>query len=271
MGEKVYRPIIKDGDHLIRSKDNPDRVRGLTRDINNQNPDIIEWEEYDVDDLKGDDYTPIPSVETPVELTPEQKEFAQQVGEALGTALAVGGIYIFKNVISPWWKETAWPKLKSTFSSKKKNSKHTPSGIIAKDNETDDIRYNELSTQIDNVFESTYYNLTDEELSEHLTRLFYHMLGMVNEIRIISNAHIQKECKDKEKRIAKQKEAELFLAQKVSYHLDQLLMNSNLKLDLNTSREIFSLTGGGVRLNGEYVPTQAKKINDTLNTIPITK
>ena len=46
MGEKVYKPIVKDGDHLIRSKDNPDRVRGLTRDENNQNPDIIEWEDF---------------------------------------------------------------------------------------------------------------------------------------------------------------------------------------------------------------------------------
>lgn len=44
MGEKVYKPIVKDGNHLLRSKDNPDRVRGLTRDENNQNPDIIEWE-----------------------------------------------------------------------------------------------------------------------------------------------------------------------------------------------------------------------------------
>ena len=56
MGEKVYKPIVKDGNHLLRSKDNPDRVRGLTRDENNQNPDIIEWEEYDVDD----DYIGLP-------------------------------------------------------------------------------------------------------------------------------------------------------------------------------------------------------------------
>lgn len=46
MGEKVYKPIVKDGDYLIRSKDNPNRVRRLTRDENNQNPDIIEWEEW---------------------------------------------------------------------------------------------------------------------------------------------------------------------------------------------------------------------------------
>lgn len=83
MGEKVYKPIVKDGDHLIRSKDNPDRVRGLTRDENNQNPDIIEWE-----------------------------EFAQQVGEALGAAIVAGGILLFREVISPWWKNTAWPWVK---------------------------------------------------------------------------------------------------------------------------------------------------------------
>lgn len=105
MGEKVYKPIVKDGDHLIRSKDNPDRVRGLTRDENNQNPDIIEWEEYDVDDLRSDDYDPYPYEERRVQLTPEQEEFAQQVGEALGAAIVAGGILLFREVISPWWKK----------------------------------------------------------------------------------------------------------------------------------------------------------------------
>jgi len=48
MGEKVYKPIMNTGDHLVQSKDNPDRVRGLTRDMNNQNPGIPEWEELDL-------------------------------------------------------------------------------------------------------------------------------------------------------------------------------------------------------------------------------
>ena len=112
MGEKVYKPIVKDGDHLIRSKDNPDRVRGLTRDENNQNPDIIEWEEYDVDDLIKDDYEPYPYEERRVLLTPEQEKFAQQVGEALGAVIVGGGIFLFRNIVSPWWKNTAWPWIK---------------------------------------------------------------------------------------------------------------------------------------------------------------
>lgn len=47
MSEKHYRPIIKDGDHLVQSKKNSNRVIGQTRDAENKNPDIIEWEEIE--------------------------------------------------------------------------------------------------------------------------------------------------------------------------------------------------------------------------------
>ncbi len=60
MGEKVYKPIMNTGDHLVQSKDNPDRVRGLTRDMNNQNPGIPEWEELDLEDLVPSQQEPEP-------------------------------------------------------------------------------------------------------------------------------------------------------------------------------------------------------------------
>ena len=49
MEKKYYRPILKEGDHLVHSSQNPARVRGQSRDANNKNPDIVEWEEIDVD------------------------------------------------------------------------------------------------------------------------------------------------------------------------------------------------------------------------------
>ena len=52
MGEKVYRPILDDDEHLLHSSENPDRVRGLSRDGNNENPNIPEWEEVDLDELR---------------------------------------------------------------------------------------------------------------------------------------------------------------------------------------------------------------------------
>lgn len=82
---------------------------------------------------------------------------------------------------------------------------------------------------------------------------------------------IRKDCKSQELCIERQKEAEMFLSEKVAAGLDQLLSNESLRLDLNTSRELFSLTGGGVRLNGEYVPMQAMKIDEALRAISISE
>ena len=50
MGEKLYRPILKEGDHLVRSKDNEGRVRGVSQDENNKTTDIVEWEEVEIDE-----------------------------------------------------------------------------------------------------------------------------------------------------------------------------------------------------------------------------
>lgn len=61
MGEKVYRLVgEEEGHHLLRSRDNPDYFRGLTRDENNQNPNIPEWEELDLDGLQRDNCIPYP-------------------------------------------------------------------------------------------------------------------------------------------------------------------------------------------------------------------
>ena len=49
MGEKLYRPILKDGDHLVKSKENEGRVRGISQDVNNKTTDIIEWEEVEIE------------------------------------------------------------------------------------------------------------------------------------------------------------------------------------------------------------------------------
>ena len=251
-------------------------MRGLTRDENNQNPDIIEWEEYDVDDLRSDDYAPYPYEEQRVQLTPEQEEFAQQIGEALGAAIVAGGILLFREVISPWWKNTAWPwvkakghDIKKAVGGKKEQKATTTAKTTIKKQTEPDRRLADVSSQIDKAFEQFYFEMDEEETKVHMMRLVYHMLGVVNEIRIISNARIRKNCKSEELCIERQKEAEKFLSEKVAAGLDQLLSNKNLHLDLNTSRELFSLTGGGVRLNGEYVPVQAIKIDEALKAIPI--
>lgn len=111
MGEKYYKPILKDGDHLVRSSKNPSRVRGQSRDADNKNPDIVEWEEVEIEDNTSD-YEPISYEERQVQLSPEEERIAQAIGEALGAAIVAGAVWLIDNKVTPWWKRTAWPWIK---------------------------------------------------------------------------------------------------------------------------------------------------------------
>ena len=133
MGEKVYRPILKDGNHLVGSKDNPDRVRGLARDENNQNPDIPEWEEIDLDDLRSDTDIDYHYEQTQIELSPEEQELLEKVGIILATAVVRGGELLFQDVIIPWWRHHALPwiraKNEARREKKRNKSKHYANNV----------------------------------------------------------------------------------------------------------------------------------------------
>ena len=276
MKEKAYRPIIKEGDHLLHSKDNPSRVRGLTRDENNKNQDIIEWEEIDVDDLKKVETkivyvsSPDTAEEPTVELTPEQEELARQLGELV----ALVGILAIQKYVIPWWRNKAWPWIKEKASNirKPKNSKQgSEQGVVKilekRGGSIQESQFAGVISQIDEVLEHSYYEMNEDELKSHIIQLVYHMLGLTNEIRIISNAQIRENGPSEEFCIERQRELEKLLSERVVIALDRLLSNERLNLDLNISRELFALTGGGVRLNGEYVPVQPYKIKEAMKAI----
>ena len=279
MSKKVYRPILKEGDHLLKSKENPDRVRGLARDENNQNPDIIEWEEVDVDDLNDDsdydyDYDDEDSYEDyEFQLSPEQEELLLTLGWVLAEAAIEGSKRLYRNVIKPWWRTNAKPWLKRRLHHRKnagrKSNNHiksTETQFEINDQAETDYGLIEVSSQIDMLFDQLFVEMDEEEMKEHMLRLVYHMLGVVNEIRLISNARIKKECETEELCVEKQREVEKYLITKVSDSLNHLLSDKNLKLDINTSKQLFQLTGGGIYINDEYAPVQEVKIEEALKS-----
>lgn len=267
MNQKYYKPIIKDGDHLVKSKSNPNRVRGLTRDENNQNPDIIEWEEVEIDDSYDYSYNPDSYNQ---QFSNNTQELSEEDLERIAAGLAViivGGAWLIGDVIVPWWKAKAWPWLcdrghdiKKLMSKKKNNDKLD----VKEDTRIKTIQLESVSDQIDKTFESCCYDMSVEEAEKHIMNIINHMIGLANEIRIMSNARIKAESETEEIYIERQKASEHFLAEKVAHNLNRLLADKNLCLDISTAKEVFSLTGGGIRLNGEYVPVEVEKIESVL-------
>ena len=130
---------------------------------------------------------------------------------------------------------------------------------------------NNTSNQIETIFNESFSNLSQEEMKEHFMRLLFHVLGVVNEIRIISNAQIKKEYESEETYLQRIKESEIFLTNRVAACIDNQLSKETLSLDMNTSRQLFALTGGGIRINGDYVPVQPEKIEELMKSLPLDK
>ena len=272
MGEKLYRPILKEGDHLVRSKDNEDRVRGVSQDENNKTTDIVEWEEVEIDEPQHE--YPIERYEQErVGLTPEQQQLAQAVGEAIATAVIYGVVQLHEHVFSPWWYSKAKPWIKVKWGDAKYfvSGKTKAQAIIGKKENNETAIQLSSDTQIDEMldaeFESVQLNMTPDEAKEHMMKLIYHILGTAYEIKIISNARIIENIEDETTQIEKKKEAERLLAVNVSNRVNKLLSDDTLMLDVNTSKQLFGLLGGGIRISGEYVPVELEKVNTAIESM----
>lgn len=274
MGKKLYRPILKEGDHLDKSRKNNNRVRGVSRDSNNKNPDIIEWEEVDVEDQSAQNVpTPSPEPEKR-ELTPEQQELAQIIGDALADIIIYEAERLNEAVVKPWWKNSVKPWIRERFedikcavSGKKKIHpvEDNPSG----DRYTDQATINEDAKNdefLDQKFDSIRFDMSSDEAKQHAINLINHMLGVAYEIRVLSNTRIVNQSEDEKTRLENQAKAERLLAEKVANNINEYLSDETLKLSIPEQKQLFNLLGGGIRLNGEYVPVELDKVDKAIDS-----
>ncbi len=264
MGEKLYRPILKDGDHLVKSKENEGRVRGISQDVNNKTTDIIEWEEVEIENQTCN----YEDESQHIELTPEQ----QQIAEMIGTAIAAGIIYgagkFNEHIIQPWWHNSVQPwvnrkmsDVKQIFFGKTKVSKIVEEKMSNQTSMLVDVEINaQIDIMIDQAFDSIKFDMSTEEAKKHIINLIYHILGIAYEIKILSNSRIADQFEDESMRLENQVKVEKFLAEKVANNINHLLSDESLQIDVSSSKQLSSLLGGGIRINQDYIPVETEKI-----------
>ena len=267
MGDKVYKPILKDGDHLVSSTKNPERVRGQSRDANNKNPDIVEWEEVDIDDLIEKER----KCDEEVQLPPIAEYIIARVVDRVVSTIFDRTEQCIREHVVPKIRYSLWPwiqdKGRNAISSIKSRTRQREKKTVQQTMVMEQFVGSEVSEELDRVFEPLYIDMEPEEVQKHVMQLLYHMLGVANEIRILSSARINKECKDSTLQIERNRASEKLIAEKVAQNIDRLLSMPNLNFDVMTSREVFGLVGGGVTLNGEYVPVEVSKVTDAMKKL----
>ena len=259
MENGLYRPVMDENHHLVQSRKNPDRVRGLSRNADNKDQRIIEWE-Y-VGTAEEIERTNLPYEENG--LSPKEREIAEIIATAISTAIVESTVIIVEDIFIPWWKETGWPKLKEKgkFIYDVVTAKKTRAEILMEEaNRTTEIddHWDEISVR-DLLLR--YLENCDEDADGHIQNAVYHFLAFAKEIRYISiNASRSEGAIDVDK--AKAIEAS-FVAQ-VSSCLDNYLSHKTLLLDNHSSDIIFSCLGGGIKRDGVYLPVNKDKLMQRL-------
>ena len=283
MGEKLYRPIMKDGEHLVDSRKTEGTVRGVAQDENNRNTDIVEWEEVDLDDFiygyensRSGYSEPEYNEPEPRELSPAEQELMNAISTLLVKVVEVGVAELHEHVIKPWWNKHGepWVKNKIDLVREKFKKKKREDGTVRNnkaDLKQDNVEVVSVSRVEKNsiIFdEKIFSEMSTEEVEEHLLKLIYYILGTAYEIKIISNTKIKNETQNQDEYIEKKELAEKILAAKVASSINELLSNKQLALDSPQSNQIFNLLGGGIRMEGEYVPVDLNKVYIALNSLP---
>lgn len=252
MGEKVYRPVLDDDEHLVRSTKNPNRYRGLSRDENNENPDIPEWEEIDLDDLPNNNS----STTSDVNWNDVAKFIA---GIAIGIGVAKAYPYVEK-----WVTNTAVPSAKHLWhrmSSKSEiiadNTTNTSEIVASKD------EFSTIAEQsLDTAFNSYKENMSSEEAQRELLEAFILHLVSIKKFQRVANADVTNTAGNiiDEKNMIAALCNEDFLES-----VNAIIRNNPTLLNEQQLHALSEILGYNVFDGKAVIPISAKAITDGLN------
>ena len=236
--EVLAKIIIPDGQHLVRSKNNPDLFRGISFDANNQNPHIPEIKLVSTGDTA--------------------KTFLIKLAIGVGFSI-VGGVaksltdkaidWVFDNHINNDKGEKAQQNLQSNDSNSVEIETLDPEIIIT----------NELAVQY-----QSFFDLSPEEFEDCVLDIIYHMIAIANDMRFLANKRIFQEAKNEEQFKQLKSEYKRSLVNGLAANLDHLLSADNLVFDEATNQKLNDLLGGGFTKDGQYFPVKFKKVNDAM-------
>lgn len=265
---KKYRPIIKEGTHLARSKNSDGTYRGALLDNKtNQVVGQAEWEEVEEDDDYNYLYEDCSVV--------EDAESEENVLESLvALAVIISGIKVIektspyiedvikKKVIPSFDKTRGWitEKVSKKFNIKKrcdlskKDNNQLKNIIDETDSEiiTESIGVEILNQDSDN---SNKYigSISREEAEQHMLKIKILSASLANEIRILTNKCIDGNDITLEKKLEIQNEMEKLMAVEVIDTIKMLLENKFISDEM--TRKIFEeFILGNVIVDDKSIP-----------------
>lgn len=259
MGEILYRPINDEGErHLVQSRENPDRVIGQTRDKDNKNPDIIEWEPVEVPNYKYE-LEKLAHDERMAEIQARQSvtDTVTSIFNLIDTVVTFVGEHpeFVATIVSAGKKAkqgiaNVKSKLGTDNLDEKKKTKESVKKVVHKpkknDNQIVEKARNVIIEEAPETSQVEQENMSLEEARELILEILLNYISMKKKLNRLSNANIQNV------------ESPKLNVDDVIVQLDSLIKRYPALMDENTTEDIIAL----LKMNAGL--QENAKIKDTL-------
>ncbi|MBI9047100.1 MAG: hypothetical protein JEZ06_21620 [Anaerolineaceae bacterium] len=272
----VYRPILKEGTHLSSSNDTDGAFRGNLLDDNTNKPVAnAEWVKVDESEDVCDYPYDYQENQKMRELSPEDQELAELIGEAIGEVIAAGTIYILTEYVAPpvkhWWQNNAVPTMKEKWKilTDKRKDKLSPKGKKESKLHTNEIVTANgtvsgmFSYELEEAHEKYMNDMTSEEAQRELLDIFILSALLMKKIRKLSNARIIIKEDAPGEYLEGQKILERLTTPEFIGSMNQILENNPQLMEEKTA-DLSWILGRNLVLNGQYVPIEIGKFKEAM-------
>ncbi len=267
MGEILYRPINDENErHLVQSRENPDRVIGQTRDKDNKNPDIIEWEpveipnyEYELEKLAHNErMAEIQARQSASDTVTSILKLIDTVVTFVGENPEVVVATVRAGKKAKQSIENVKKKLDTVVRDEKEKAKaKKPAKKVSHKPKTSDIQIaakakNEIIKEVSETSQVERENIGIEEARELILEILLDYISMKKKLNRLSNANI--------KNIERQE----LNVDDVIAQLDSLIKDYPALMDESTTENISALLKMNVSLQESEKIKEALRIDDLL-------
>lgn len=202
---EYYRPVYKDGTHLADSNDTDGAYRGnLLDDETNKPVGNAEWVKVNDSELEELYTYPVEAPRQEVELTPEQKEFADMVGRAIAAGLTWFAIEVVAPEVKHLWHEKAAPAISVKWNSIKDHRKQKkaakqkakaktvvrPAQITKVTSAPAETMPGMVVQELDDAYDNYVQDMTSQELQKELLDIFILSAMLTAKVRKLKNSRI---------------------------------------------------------------------------------
>jgi hypothetical protein len=196
--------------------------------------------------------------------TASAQDIGRMIGLIVGVAFVITEVIVSSPPVQRWWSDRVKPTIKRWFSRRAQPTsaarRGAPLAIGASELSVPESTPEEFAREVDDAVAAVGERMTSEEAQRRLAALLAAAAFIADQMRALSEARIV----DKDALPTLRLALEQLSTEQVTHAMNRMLESNTDLLDERTGGAFLDVFGGGVTVEGVYVPLESGRIRDAL-------